>query len=101
PIPGLYCAGWIKRGPSGMIGTNKMDSSETVESFFADLPQLPRVASSTSFQEFLKNKKVQFITFQDWKQIDMNEIERGKKCGKPREKFLTVDEMLQALPVLK
>lgn len=95
---GLYAVGWIKRGPSGVIGTNKPDSMATVRSILDDLPNLQPCANPdrNAVVEFLKKKNVRVVSFDDWKKIDAAEIERGKAAGKPREKFITVEEMLAA-----
>lgn len=96
---GLYVAGWIKRGPTGIIGINKPDSEETVQSLMDDLPKLtacPR-PSSEELRIFLESRGVRVVTFADWKKIDAAEIERGLKLGKPREKFIRTKGMLDAL----
>ncbi len=97
-VPGLYASGWIKRGPSGVIGTNKPDSVETVQSLLADAANLKPCVNpdSNAVIQLLGNKKIRFINFEDWKKIDAAEIERGKALGKPREKFVTVADMLAA-----
>ncbi len=99
PVAGLYAAGWIKRGPSGVIGTNKPDSVETVQNLFADLPNLKPCATPDSQEvlTLLKNRGVKVVSFIDWRKIDAAEIERGKPLGKPREKFVKVEEMLAIL----
>ncbi len=95
-VPGLYAAGWIKRGPSGVIGTNKPDSEETVKNLLADTSSLPLcpVPGTQAVLNFLKNKNIKAVSFADWKKIDAAEIARGKAAGKPREKFVKTDEML-------
>ena len=97
--PGLYAAGWIKRGPSGVIGTNKPDSEETVKKILEDVATLPPcpIPDSSSLAEYLKKKGVRAVTFEDWKKIDTAEIERGKLSGKPREKFVLKEEMLAVM----
>ena len=99
PVPGLYVAGWIKRGPSGIIGTNKPDSFETVKSLLADMPALARCAepSHDALLALLKSRNVRVVTYEDWRLIDAAEIERGSVVGKPREKFTSIDEMLGVL----
>jgi len=94
----LYCAGWIKRGPSGVIGTNKPDSEETVAKLLEDLPNLNpcSIPSTEKLIAWLKDKEVRVVSFADWKKIDTAEMERGKKAGKPREKFVTIQGMLSA-----
>jgi ferredoxin--NADP+ reductase len=99
PLSGLYVAGWIKRGPSGIIGTNKPDSFETVKSLLADMPALARCAepSRDALLALLKSRNVRVVTYEDWRLIDAAEIERGSVVGKPREKFTSIDEMLGVL----
>lgn len=99
PIKGLYCSGWIKRGPSGVIGTNKADSAETVRSLLEDLPSLIACPSPNSQQvvDLLASRNVRVVSYDDWKQIDRAEVARGQLVGKPREKFTTVEEMLAVL----
>ena len=98
-IPGLYAAGWIKRGPTGVIGTNKADSSETVRHIFEDISHLtPCLRRDTRpLLESLKKKGARVVSFPGWKRIDAREIERGQPAGKPREKFTSVAEMLSVL----
>ncbi len=97
-VNGLYASGWIKRGPSGVIGTNKPDSVATVQALLADVGSLSSCAmpDQNAFIQFLNEKQIKFVNFIDWKKIDAAEIERGKPLGKPREKFVKVDEMLAA-----
>ena len=99
PLPGLYVAGWIKRGPSGVIGTNKPCSVESVESLLADLDTLPpcAVPDSGAVITLLNGRGVRVITFADWRRIDLAEVARGKERGKPREKFLSRSDMLSIL----
>ncbi|HEX5131642.1 MAG TPA: NADP oxidoreductase [Candidatus Krumholzibacteria bacterium] len=98
-VPGLYVAGWIKRGPSGIIGTNKPDSFETVKHLIADAPELPSCEepSRAALQALLKSRNVHVVTYDDWKRIDAAEVARGGASGKPREKFVRVKEMLDSL----
>ncbi len=98
-LPGLYCAGWIKRGPSGVIGTNKADSDATVKKLLEDVEGLTpcEVGDNQALIKYLKGKGMRIIEYEDWKKIDAAEIERGQKVGKPREKFVSVEEMLAVL----
>ncbi|MGE0269298.1 MAG: FAD-dependent oxidoreductase [Candidatus Omnitrophota bacterium] len=98
-VQGLYCAGWIKRGPSGVIGTNKPDSEETVQKILEDTGSLTPCVNPNSSEllNFLKNKGVKVVRFADWKKIDAAEIANGQKTGKPREKFVKVEDMLAVL----
>lgn len=99
PVPGLYCAGWIKRGPSGVIGTNRPDSLETAQGLVADVAALmPCPTPSTdALRELLTRRNVRTVSYDDWKQIDAAEVARGKAAGKPREKFTSIDDMLAVL----
>lgn len=101
PVLGLYTAGWIKRGPTGVIGTNKPDAAETVERMMADLaagrtlqPANPSLEAITSL---LAERQPQTISYADWLQLDGLEIKNGEMSGRPRLKFVTVAEMLAAL----
>ena len=99
PVPGLYVTGWIKRGPSGIIGTNRADSIETVESIIADLGGLTNTPKPglAALRALLAERGIRTVSSEDWRTIDAKEIERGQKSGKPREKFTRVDEMLELL----
>lgn len=98
-IPGMYVAGWIKRGPSGIIGTNKPCSQETAAALLADLPGLKpcQQADSSAVRALLASRGVRVVSFEDWQKIDAAEVARGKAAGKPREKLATIEEMLAAL----
>ncbi len=99
PILGLYAAGWIKRGPSGVIGTNKPDSYETVDCLLKDIQDLKpcSLPQRSAVQNFLRTRGLKWVTFSDWNRIDLAEIERGKIRNKLREKFTSVDEMLKVI----
>ncbi len=101
PVERLYVAGWIKRGPSGVIGTNKPDAIATVKSMIEDLPRLEgpanEIGAGRDISDLLRGKSVDFVSFADWQRIDQAEIERGKPQGRPRLKFTTVKEMLALL----
>jgi len=99
-LPQIYVAGWIKRGPTGIIGTNRADSVATVASLVADLPKLSAAGRKSGFAsilELLKRRNIRPVSFADWKRIDAAEIARGAKSGKPREKFTDAREMLALL----
>ena len=98
-VPGLYVAGWIKRGPTGIIGTNRACAVGTVGSLMADLPALAGGAKKggEGLAELLKGRSVRVVTYADWCKIDAAEIGRGEPKGKPREKFTRVAEMLAAI----
>jgi ferredoxin--NADP+ reductase len=100
-VPGLYATGWIKRGPSGVIGTNKKDGQETVDNLFADLeagkiPEAPLASDRDATEALLGERKPDHVTFEGWEAIDAAEVERGKPHGRPRVKFCRVEEMVEA-----
>jgi len=97
-IPGLYVAGWIKRGPTGIIGSNREDSVETVNAILADLPHLDMYPSfgTERLEALLERRGIRVVSFADWQKIDAAEMRRGKVAGKPREKFTRLDDMLDA-----
>jgi ferredoxin--NADP+ reductase len=99
PIRGLYAAGWIKRGPTGIIGTNRADSVATVKSLLADLATLSREArrGSEGLVPLLEARGVRSVCYGDWDAVDAAEITRGQPKGKPREKFTRVHEMLDCI----
>jgi ferredoxin--NADP+ reductase len=94
---GLYVAGWSKSGPRGLIGNSRKDSAETVESLLEDLHKLPRARhrEGEGWLEALRAKGVQVTTFEDWQYLDRIDKDRGRPHGKPREKIISVEEMLQ------
>ena len=98
-IPQLYTAGWIKRGPTGIIGTNRADSVATIESLLADISTLDASSKTghPGLLSLLDERKIRYVTFIDWKKIDTREVELGKPKGKPREKFTYVREMLEII----
>jgi ferredoxin--NADP+ reductase len=104
-LPGEYVVGWIKRGPTGIIGTNKPDSVETVEGMLADVPSLsslaPEYATRAAVEGLLYAKKPDYVTFDDWRLLDQIEVENGKAIGRPRLKFSRVEDMLEALRAVK
>jgi ferredoxin/flavodoxin---NADP+ reductase len=95
-MPGLYAAGWIKRGPSGIIGTNRADAVATVQSLLADLPHLdPGWKSGTEgLYAALARLDSQVLSYADWRRIDAEEQRRGVVSGRPREKITRVSDML-------
>lgn len=99
PISGLYTAGWIKRGPTGIIGTNRADAVETVEALLADLSTLGGgdKPGAEALHPLLAGRGVRVVSYADWRRIDAEEIRRGAARGKPREKFTRVEEMLAVL----
>lgn len=98
--PGEYVAGWIKRGPNGIIGTNKPDAQETVEALVEDVrdQRLRReVLPALVFERFLAERQGEVVSFDDWKYLDAREVEKGEELGRPRLKFARVENMLRTL----
>lgn len=98
-VPGLYVAGWIKRGPTGIIGTNKPDSHDTADRILEDLPALapcPHRAPE-AIPALLEGRGIRYVSMQDWQKIDAEEQARGAAAGKLRERFTRIDEMLSVL----
>ncbi|MDE0609059.1 MAG: FAD-dependent oxidoreductase [Anaerolineaceae bacterium] len=100
-LTGLYVVGWIKRGPSGVIGTNKPDSVETVAMLLEDLAAgelwQPTAPAPAAVDELLTERGLRPVTFADWQTLDALEQERGEALGRPRLKYSRVEEMLAAL----
>jgi NADPH-dependent glutamate synthase beta subunit-like oxidoreductase len=96
---GMYAAGWVKRGPQGVIGTNRECAEDTVNSIVEDLPKYDglNAPGKQALINLLHEKSIQFVTFNDWKVIDEEEVRRGQKIGKPREKFTSITEMLACI----
>ena len=98
PITGLYTAGWIKRGPSGVIGTNKLDASETVKCMLEDLESnallVPSEPGAAAAEEMIRLRQPEYVLFDEWLRLDQLEVDRGKEKGRPRLKFTVIDEML-------
>ncbi|XP_073540162.1 NADPH:adrenodoxin oxidoreductase, mitochondrial [Phyllobates terribilis] len=97
---GLYCSGWVKRGPTGVITTTMTDSFDTAQALLEDIKagtlnfSNPR-AGASAIRELLLLRGVQTVSFSDWEKIDAAETAQGLKAGKPREKILDTEEMLQ------
>ncbi|UTT48267.1 MULTISPECIES: FAD-dependent oxidoreductase [Rhodococcus] len=99
PVPGVYTAGWIKRGPSGVIGTNKQCSAETVEKILDDFVEgkLPEpVADREKLAALVAERRPEHIDYRGWLQIDKQEKSRGSAAGRSRLKFVSIEEMLAA-----
>jgi len=92
-----YVAGWIKRGPSGVIGTNKKDATETVELLLEDARAglLSRVGDGDSLEELLDAKGAAFVEYAGWQAIDAAERSAGESLGRPRVKLTAWEKLLQ------
>ncbi len=100
PVPGCYVAGWIKRGPQGVIGTNKADAKETVTSLVEDLEagllNDKTDATAEAADALVRERVPQVWTWSDWRAIDRAEQDAGAPAGRPRRKFATIEEMREA-----
>jgi ferredoxin--NADP+ reductase len=123
PLPGEYVVGWIKRGPSGVIGTNKKDAQETVDAMLADLAPLahpapasngdgpngadgtgspddrpghaPANPGAAAIEALLRERQPELVTYSGWEAIDRHERALGERAGRPRVKLTEIDEMLR------
>ncbi|MEX2210937.1 MAG: FAD-dependent oxidoreductase [Gaiellaceae bacterium] len=99
PLPGVYCAGWIKRGPTGVIGTNKKDANETVELLLEDAREgrLPGSdAPADAIVGLLQERGAEPVVYAGWEAIDELERSQGTPLGRPRVKLSTWDDLLGA-----
>jgi ferredoxin--NADP+ reductase len=99
PVPGAYCAGWIKRGPSGVIGTNKKDATETVGLLLEDATggALPRSsATAEDVDRLLAGRSIPVVSDQGWQAIDAAERTAGEPQGRPRVKITSWEGLLAA-----
>ncbi len=99
PRPGEYVVGWAKRGPTGIIGTNKPDAGDTVDRMLKDLSSLPAAdkPDPAAVEALLHSRNVRFVTIADWKVLDQLEIAAGAPQHRPRVKLTRIADMLDAL----
>jgi ferredoxin--NADP+ reductase len=109
PLPGEYVVGWIKRGPSGVIGTNKKDAQETVNAMLADLSLAdsngagptassahePSEPDAASVEALLRARRPELVTYSGWQSIDRHERALGEPAGRPRVKLTRIEELLR------
>ncbi|GIY10585.1 NADPH:adrenodoxin oxidoreductase, mitochondrial [Caerostris extrusa] len=100
-VLGLYCSGWVRTGPIGVLAQTMSSSFGTAEHLLEDIKrgEIPHnVPKGRDYIfDLLKKKGVKYVTFDDWKKIDKFEKEKGKEMGKEREKFYNVEEVLKFL----
>jgi NADPH-dependent glutamate synthase beta subunit-like oxidoreductase len=94
-LPGLYCVGWARRGPSGTIGTNRPDGYAIVDLIEADIGGGTGKLGRPGLDQLLTQRGVEVVTFRDWKKIDEAEVNRARE-GAPREKFTRIEDMIAA-----
>ena len=104
PLPGEYVVGWIKRGPSGVIGTNKKDAQETVDAILADVSSAgngaarllaPSAPDPEALESVLRARQPDLVTYAGWTEIDRHERSLGEPAGRPRVKVTRIEEMLR------
>jgi ferredoxin--NADP+ reductase len=98
PLPGVYAVGWIKRGPTGILGTNKRDAEQTVRCLVEDLHagalRQPAAGAREEIDALLRERKPDVVTVDGWRAID--KLERGRSAERPRVKLASRDELLAA-----
>jgi ferredoxin--NADP+ reductase len=100
PVPGVYAVGWIKRGPTGILGTNKRDADETIDCLVEDLragalPSPPSPERHT-LDALLASREPELVTADGWRRIQAREIDRGRAEQRPRVKLASREELLAA-----
>jgi ferredoxin--NADP+ reductase len=101
PLRGEYAVGWIKRGPSGVIGTNKKDAQETVDAIFADARtdggglNVPACSEGAAIERLLHERQPELVSYDGWASIDRHERALGQSSGRPRVKLTRIEEMLR------
>jgi ferredoxin/flavodoxin---NADP+ reductase len=105
PVPGEYVVGWVKRGPTGVIGTNKKDAQETVDAIVADLladngrrpaGHVPHSPDPHAVEALLRARQPELVTYAGWESIDRHERALGEPAGRPRVKLTTIEDLLHA-----
>jgi ferredoxin--NADP+ reductase len=99
-LPGVYAVGWIKRGPTGILGTNKRDAEETVSCLAEDLASgaLPprQLPAREQIDALLAKRNHDLVTIDDWRAMDAHELQRGREQHRPRVKLASREELLAA-----
>jgi ferredoxin--NADP+ reductase len=97
PVAGEYVVGWIKRGPTGVIGTNKPDAAETVVAMMEDLARglylRPADPDPVAVESLVRARQPQVLSYADWRRLDALEVAAGKAAGRPRVKFTRIEDM--------
>lgn len=104
-IPGMYCAGWVKRGPTGVIASTMADAFQTADVIAEDWSSHAKLLQAgdsskrgwDGVKEEAERRGCRRVSWEDWKRIDAAELERGRASGKEREKFTSIGDMLAVL----
>jgi ferredoxin--NADP+ reductase len=99
PVPGLYVVGWAKRGPSGVIGTNRLCAGETAAAVLGDLAGRPETSSENSIDDLLRSRNVSVVDWTSWQAIEAAESALGRSQGRERVKLHQWADMLHAAGV--
>jgi ferredoxin--NADP+ reductase len=101
PVPGVYAVGWIKRGPTGILGTNKRDAEETVDRMAEDLAsgalKPRRLPARDEIDGLLRERKPDLVTAAGWRAIDARELQMGEEAERPRVKLTSREELIAAI----
>ena len=99
PVDGAYVAGWIKRGPTGFIGTNKSCAAQTVQrlvdDYNAGLLRDP-IGKPAALDKLVRERQPDVVDANGWRAIDAAEVARGELADRPRSKFTSIADMLDA-----
>ncbi len=103
PLSGEYVVGWAKRGPTGVIGTNKADANDTIDRLLEDLPTLTPAPQPdpTAIETLLQTRGLTYVTIEDWRVLDEIETVLGTNAGRPRVKLTSIQAMLEAITAAK
>jgi ferredoxin--NADP+ reductase len=105
PLPGEYAVGWIKRGPTGVIGTNKKDAADTTARIFEDVEagalNAPADSDPDAIEAWLRERAPDHVTWEGWRAIDEHELGLGEPHGRPRVKLVRVEDMLDVAARVK
>lgn len=103
-VPGMYTAGWLKRGPTGVIVSTMADAYETADTIVDDLKNGKDMLNGNSskqgadgLKELMHERHIRSVSYMDWKKIEASEFAVGEKLGKPREKYTRIEDMLAVL----
>jgi ferredoxin--NADP+ reductase len=104
-LPGLYVTGWIKRGPTGVIGTNKPDAAETVDRMLEDAGRgdtlSPAEPEPDAIARRLRERGVDVVTYADWCAVDAREVALGRPASRPRVKICRHEAFRAALAEIR
>jgi ferredoxin--NADP+ reductase len=99
---GHYAAGWCKRGPTGLIGTNSLDAKDTVVGMLADYEAQNLISpNKDDIAELLAERSIDAVTWADWQRLDAWERKEGESRGKLRHKLTSIEELMTVIAELR